>query len=64
VDLDPAPDPAIFVIDLQDANNKLFFPSFFAYYFLKLHLQKFSKIKSNKVDKKAVGIKVFLAIFA
>jgi hypothetical protein len=25
MDPDPAPDPAIFVIDLQDANKKLFF---------------------------------------
>jgi hypothetical protein len=23
--MDPAPDPAIFVIDLQDANKKIFF---------------------------------------
>jgi hypothetical protein len=39
------PDPAIFVIDLQEANKKLFFKSSFsAYYFLKvnLHLQGFS----------------------
>ncbi len=28
------PDPAVFVIDLQDANKKLFFLSFSAYYFL------------------------------
>ncbi len=27
--MDPAPDPAIFVIDLQDANKKLFFSKFF-----------------------------------
>ncbi len=26
---DPAPDPAIFVLDLQDANKKLFFSEFF-----------------------------------
>jgi hypothetical protein len=42
------PDPAIFVIDLQDANKKLFFKSFSAYYFLKVHLRHFSKIKSPK----------------
>ncbi len=43
------PDPAIFVIDLQDANKKLFFPlSFSAYFFLKLHSHLFSKIKSQK----------------
>jgi hypothetical protein len=41
MDLDPAPDPAIFIIGLQDAN-------FSAYYFLKVHLHQFSKIKSHK----------------
>jgi hypothetical protein len=35
----------IFVTDLQDANKKR---SFFAYYFLKVHLHHFSKIKSPK----------------
>jgi hypothetical protein len=38
------PDPAI-VIDLQDANKKLIFS---AYYFLRVHLHHFSKIKSKK----------------
>jgi len=33
---------------------------FFVYYFLKLHLHHFSKIKSHKT----VGIKVFLTIFS
>jgi hypothetical protein len=43
------PDPAIFVIDLQDANKKrIFFKRFAAYYFLKVHLHHFSKIKSPK----------------
>jgi hypothetical protein len=43
------PDPAIFVIDFQDANKKLIFlTSFSAYYFLKVHLNHFSKIKSQK----------------
>ncbi len=43
------PDPAIFVIDLQDASKNLFFNTIFsAYYFLKLHLHHFSKIKSQK----------------
>jgi len=37
------PDPAIFVIDLQDAS---------AYYFLKVHLHHFSKIKSQKESQK------------
>ncbi len=43
------PDPAVFVIDLQDANKKLiFYKSFSAYYILKVHLHNFSKIKSQK----------------
>jgi hypothetical protein len=43
------PDTAIFVLDLQDANKKLFFsPSFSAYSFLKVHLHHFSMIKSHK----------------
>jgi hypothetical protein len=40
------PDPAIFVIDLQDASKKLFFYTIFSScYFLKVHLHYFSKIK-------------------
>jgi hypothetical protein len=45
------PDPAFFVIDLQDASQKLIFNTIFsAYYpyFLKVHLHHFSKIKSQK----------------
>jgi hypothetical protein len=43
------PDPAIFVIDLQDASKKLiFFTIFSACYFLKVHLHHFSKINSQK----------------
>ncbi len=49
MDPDSDPDPAIFNIDLQDANIKLiFFKSFSAQYFLKVHLHNFSKIKSQK----------------
>jgi hypothetical protein len=44
MDPDADPDPAIFIIDLQDANKK----SFSAYYFLKVDLHHFSKIKSQK----------------
>jgi hypothetical protein len=63
---DSDPDPAIFVIDLQDANKKLpvIKKSFSAYYFLKVHLHHFSKIKSKKRSHKTVGINVFLSIFA
>ncbi len=41
------PDPAIFVTDLQEAIKKQFF-YFSAYYFLKVHLHNFSKIKCPK----------------
>jgi hypothetical protein len=44
-DPDPALDPAIFVLDLQDANQKLCILTFPAYYLLKLHLHNFSMIK-------------------
>jgi hypothetical protein len=44
----PDPDPDIFVLYLQDANKKQIFTKFFAYYFLKVHLHHFSKIKSPK----------------
>jgi hypothetical protein len=47
--VDPDSDPAIFVIDLQDANKKTNLKkSFSAHYFLKVHLHHFAKIKSPK----------------
>jgi hypothetical protein len=62
--MDPDPDPAIFVLDLQDANKKTVF-CFSAYYILKVHLHNFSKIKKlDKTSHKKIGIKVFLTIFA
>jgi len=58
------PDPAIFVIDLQDAIRKLSFKTIFSTdYFLKVHLHHFSKIRSQK-NHKIVKIKVFFTIFA
>jgi len=45
------PDPAFlsfFVTHLQDANKKLIKKSFSGYYFLKVHLHHYSKIKSHK----------------
>jgi hypothetical protein len=43
------PDPAIFVIDLQDASKKLFFEHIFsAYYFLKVHKGTGTKDKRTK----------------
>ncbi len=50
------PDPAFFVTDLQDANKKQFlFKHFFClrYYFLKVHLHNFSKIKVQKELQKS-----------
>jgi len=57
------PDPAIFVIDLQDANKKKYLTIFSANYFWNLHLHNFSKVKVKK-SHKIVRIKVFLAILA
>jgi hypothetical protein len=42
MDQDADPDPALFVIDLQDVNKKQI------YYFLNVHLYHFSNIKSQK----------------
>jgi hypothetical protein len=47
-DPDADPDPVIFVSDLHGVNLKLFLLSFFAFYFLKVHLHHFSEIKSQK----------------
>jgi hypothetical protein len=38
--VDPDPDPAIFLLDLQDVNKKL---TFFAYYSLKVQLHHFQR---------------------
>jgi uncharacterized protein Veg len=43
MDPDLDSDPSIFIIDLQDASKK---QSFSAYYFLKVLLPHFSKVKS------------------
>jgi hypothetical protein len=40
------PDPAIFIIDLQDANKKLIKKNYSA--FLRVHLHHFSKVKVEK----------------
>ncbi len=47
-DSDPTPDPAPDPASFKKATKKLVFLSFFAYYFLKLHLLDFSKTKSHK----------------
>jgi hypothetical protein len=59
--MDPDPDPAIYVIDLQDANKKLIFlKQFSVYYFLKSHIHHFSKIKSSKEVSKQQEERFFL----
>jgi hypothetical protein len=64
-DPDADPDPAIFLTDLQDANKKLiFYLKVFCLLLLEGAHTSFSKIKSQKRSHKAVGIKVFLFIFA
>jgi hypothetical protein len=52
-------DPAIFVIDLQDANKKLFFSSKFLF---EGTFTSFFKDKKSKRSHKTVGIKI--TIFA
>jgi hypothetical protein len=48
-DADADQDPAIFVIDLQNATKKLIIKkSLSAHYFLKGHLHHFSKLKIQK----------------
>ncbi len=49
-----------FIIDLQDANKKLIFKIAYAYYFLKVHLHNFSKIKSQKEVTKQQKSRFFL----
>jgi hypothetical protein len=62
------PDPAIFVIDLQDANkkmeNKIFSVRFFCLLLFEYTFTAFFKDKMPKRSHKTVGIKVFLTILA
>jgi hypothetical protein len=62
--MDPDPDPAIFVIDLQEASKKLIlYTTFSAYYFFKIHLNHFSKIKTQKEsqNRRNQGFSYFFA---
>jgi hypothetical protein len=54
------PDPAIFVIDLFNTPTKNCKKSFSAYYFLKVHLHHFSKIKSQEEVTKQLESRFFL----
>jgi hypothetical protein len=58
------PDPAIFVNDLQDAKKKIILKKFFCLLLLEDTFISFFKDKKSKRCHKAVGIKVFLTIFA
>jgi hypothetical protein len=55
------PDLAFYVSELQDI--KKFVKSFFAYYFLKVHLHYFSKIKCHKEVAKQLE-SMFFTIYA
>ncbi len=62
--MDPAsnPDPAIFVIGLQDANKKLI--KKVVYLLFAGTLTSFLKDKKSKTSDKTVGIKIFLTFFS
>ena len=62
---DPAPDPALFVSDLQDANKNIFFSSEFLCLFLfEGTFTSFFKDKKSKSSQRIVDIKVFCLFFA
>jgi hypothetical protein len=64
-DLDADPDPAIFVIDLPDANKKItLFENFFCLLLFEDTFTSFFKDKKSKRSQQTVGIMVFLTIFA
>jgi hypothetical protein len=50
--MDPDPDPAIFVIDLQDASKKLFFNTLFCLLLFEATFISFFKDKKSKRDTK------------
>jgi hypothetical protein len=59
-DLDPDPKPAIFVIDLQDANKKLILKKIFCLLLFEGAFTSFFKDKKSKRSHKRVGTKVFI----
>jgi hypothetical protein len=64
MDPDSDPDPAIFVVDLQDANKKLTYKKVFLLITFEGTFTSFFKDKKSKRSQKTVGIKGFLTIFA
>jgi hypothetical protein len=63
MDPDAGPDPAIFVIDLQDANKKQILKKFSCLLLFEGTFTSFFKDKKSKRSHKAVGIKVFFYYF-
>jgi hypothetical protein len=64
MDPDLDPDPAIFVINLQNANKKLIFKQFFCVLLFEGTFTSFFKDKKSKRSHKTVGINVCLSFFA
>jgi hypothetical protein len=64
--MDQDSDPAIFVIDLQEAHKKLIKKKFFRFLLFEgtVHLHHFSKIKSPKEVTKQWESRFFLFFFA
>jgi hypothetical protein len=59
------PDPSVFIIDVQDANKKLFFKERFSCILLfEGTFTSFFKYKKSKRSHKTIEIKVFQTIFA
>ena len=59
-DADADPDPAIFFIELQDANEKLILKKYFCLLLFEGTFTSFFKDKMSKRSHNAVGFKVFL----
>jgi hypothetical protein len=58
------PDPAVFIINLEDANKKLFAKRIFSRLLFEGTFTSFFKDKKSKRSHKTVEIKVFRTIFA
>jgi hypothetical protein len=62
--MDPDPDPAIFIIDLQDANKKIIFSKkFFCILLFEGTFTSFFQDKKSKRSHKTVEIRFFLLLF-
>jgi hypothetical protein len=61
-DLDSDADPALFVVDLQEANKKLIKKKFFCLLLFEGTFTSFFKDRKSKRSHKTVRIKVFLII--